>query len=105
MSLFGSRCETDNAGLCYTFSRRPKTAPAAVSVSPRGERHSVQRRKCAAAPLPELHRASADAECLAVYYARAALVEAQDAPFQLGPAHAPALLICASLAVLLIAAT
>jgi hypothetical protein len=53
-----------------------------------------------------LHRASADAQRLAdLQYARAALVEPQDALFQLSPAHAPALFICASLAVLLVAAT
>src|SRR6516165_4998863 len=52
-----------------------------------------------------LDRSSADAQRLAdLQYARAALVEAQDTLFQLGPAHAPALFICASFAVLLIAA-
>ena len=53
-----------------------------------------------------LNRASADAQRLAdLQYARAALVEAQDALFQLGSAHVPALFICVSLAILLIAAT
>jgi hypothetical protein len=33
------------------------------------------------------------------------LPEAQDARFQLGPAHAPALFICTPLAILLVAAT
>src|SRR6185295_10995080 len=49
-----------------------------------------------------LDRASADAQRLAdLQYARAALVQAQDAFFQLGPAHTPARFICASFAVLL----
>src|SRR5262249_36756715 len=48
-----------------------------------------------------LHRASTDAQRLSnLHHARAALVEAQDALFQLGPTHAPALFICTPLAVL-----
>ena len=50
-----------------------------------------------------LDRSSADAQRLAdLQYARAVVVEPQDALFQHGSAHAPALFICASLAVLLI---
>jgi hypothetical protein len=53
-----------------------------------------------------LARARADPELMSdvggktdLQYARAALVKAQDAVFQFGPAHAPTLFICASFAV------
>src|SRR6516162_3487237 len=48
-----------------------------------------------------LHSPAADTQrATDLQYARAALVEAQDGLFQLSPAHAPALFICASLATL-----
>ena len=62
-------------------------------------------RVCACAYLERaqhaLHSPAADTQrATDLQYARAALVEAQDGLFQLIPAHAPALFICASLATL-----
>ena len=64
-------------------------APAAVSVSLRGKRRfsDVDVERVRLLHHYALHRSSADAQRLAdLQYARAALVEAQDALFQLGPA-------------------
>src|SRR5262249_44106852 len=110
-SLFGSRCETDTAGKLGLPLDEPRALalqkPHRRPVSLRGKSRlsDVDVERARLLHQYALHCASADAQRLAdLQYARATLVEAQDTLFQLSPAHAPALFICVSLAVLLVAA-